>query len=36
MLMLRANLGCDYIVWDKAASIGYRKPRKGRLAPNSA
>ena len=29
MLMLLANLGCDYIVWDKAASIRYRKPRKG-------
>jgi hypothetical protein len=29
MLMLMANLGCDYIVWDKAASIRYRKPRQG-------
>jgi hypothetical protein len=26
MLMLMANLGRDYIVWDKAASIRYRKP----------
>ena len=26
MLMLMANLGDDYIVWDKAASIRYRKP----------
>ncbi len=29
MLMLIANLGGDYIVWDKAASIRYRKPGKG-------
>jgi Domain of unknown function (DUF4442) len=29
MLMLMANLGCDYIVWDKAASIRYQKPRQG-------
>jgi hypothetical protein len=26
MLMLMANLGHDYIVWDKAATIRYRKP----------
>jgi acyl-coenzyme A thioesterase PaaI-like protein len=26
MLMLMANLGDEYIVWDKAASIRYRKP----------
>ncbi len=26
MLMLMANLGRDYVVWDKAASIRYRKP----------
>lgn len=26
MLMLMANLGRDYIVWDKAANIRYRKP----------
>jgi hypothetical protein len=29
MLMVMANLGSDYIVWDKAASIRYRKPGKG-------
>jgi len=29
MLMLISNLGRDYIVWDKAASIRYRKPGKG-------
>jgi len=29
MLMLMANLDRDYIVWDKAASIRYRKPGKG-------
>ncbi len=29
MLMLMANLGPDYIVWDKAASIRYRKPGRG-------
>ena len=29
MLMVMANLGCEYIVWDKAASIRYRKPGKG-------
>ena len=29
MLMLMANLGADYVVWDKAASIRYRKPGKG-------
>jgi hypothetical protein len=29
MLMLMANLGDDYIVWDKAASIRYRKPGRG-------
>ena len=31
MLMLMANLGPDYIVWDKAASIRYRKPGRGRV-----
>ncbi len=31
MLMLMANLGRDYIVWDKAASIRYRKPGKGKV-----
>ncbi len=29
MLMLMANLGTDYIVWDKAATIRYRKPGRG-------
>ena len=29
MLMLMANLDRDYIVWDKASSIRYRKPGKG-------
>ena len=29
MLMLMANLGGDYVVWDKAASIRYKKPGKG-------
>ncbi len=29
MLMLMANLGTDYIVWDKAASIRYCKPGRG-------
>lgn len=31
MLMLMANLGRDYIVWDKAASIRYRKPGTGTM-----
>jgi hypothetical protein len=29
MLMLMANLGRDYIIWDKAASIRYRRPGRG-------
>ena len=29
MLMLIENLGCDYIVWDKSATIRFRKPGKG-------
>jgi hypothetical protein len=29
MLMLIENLGKDYIVWDKAATIRFRKPGKG-------
>ena len=29
MLMVMANLGPDYIVWDKAATIRYRKPGSG-------
>jgi Domain of unknown function (DUF4442) len=31
MLMLMENLGRDYIVWDKTASIRFRKPGKGRV-----
>jgi hypothetical protein len=31
MLMLMHNLGPGYIVWDKAASIRFRKPGKGRV-----
>jgi len=31
MLMLMDNLGPEYIVWDKAASIRFRKPGKGRV-----
>ncbi len=31
MLMLMANLGRDYIVWDKAASIRYRRPGRGTI-----
>jgi hypothetical protein len=27
--MLMANLGQDYIVWDKAATIRYKKPGRG-------
>lgn len=29
MLMLIKNLGPEYIVWDKAATINFRKPGKG-------
>ena len=29
MLMVMANLGRDYIVWDKAATIRYKKPGRG-------
>jgi hypothetical protein len=29
MLMLMEALGRDYVVWDKAASIRFRKPGKG-------
>jgi hypothetical protein len=29
MLMLMGNLGRNYIVWDKAATIRYRKPGRG-------
>ena len=31
MLMLNAQLGRDYIVWDKSADIDYVKPGKGRV-----
>jgi len=31
MLMLMENLGRDYIVWDKAAIIRFRKPGKGKV-----
>jgi len=31
MLMLMDKLGPDYIVWDKAASIRFRKPGRGRV-----
>jgi hypothetical protein len=31
MLMLIKNLGQDYIVWDKAATIHFKKPGKGRV-----
>ena len=31
MLMLMENLGRGYIVWDKAASIRFRKPGKGKV-----
>lgn len=29
MLMLMKNLGREYVVWDKAAAIRFRKPGKG-------
>lgn len=31
MLMLIKNLGDDYIVWDKAATINFRKPGRGKV-----
>jgi uncharacterized protein DUF4442 len=31
MLMLIENLGREYIVWDKSASIRFRKPGKGKM-----
>lgn len=34
MLMLIENLGRDYIVWDKSASIRFRKPGKGKMLAN--
>lgn len=32
MLMLIKNLGPDYIVWDKAAHIYFKKPGKGKVS----
>jgi len=31
MIMLMKNLGPDYVVWDKAASVRFRKPGRGTL-----
>lgn len=31
MLMLMENLGKDYIVWDKAANIRFKKPGRGKV-----
>ena len=31
MLILLEHMGRDYIVWDKSASIRFRKPGKGRM-----
>jgi hypothetical protein len=31
MLMLISNLGPEYVVWDKAAHIRFRKPGKGKV-----
>jgi acyl-coenzyme A thioesterase PaaI-like protein len=31
MLMLVANLGGEYVVWDKSASIRYKRPGVGRV-----
>jgi len=30
-IMLKQNLGADYVVWDKAASIDFIKPGRGRV-----
>jgi hypothetical protein len=32
MVMLIENLGRDYIVWDKSASIRFKKPGKGKVS----
>ncbi|MGB8010574.1 MAG: DUF4442 domain-containing protein [Terriglobales bacterium] len=32
MLMLLENLGKDYIVWDKSASIRFRRPGRGKVS----
>jgi uncharacterized protein DUF4442 len=34
MVMLIENLGPDYIVWDKAATIRFKKPGKGTVKAN--
>jgi Domain of unknown function (DUF4442) len=34
MVMLLENLGKDYIVWDKVASIRFRKPGRGTVSAN--
>jgi hypothetical protein len=34
MLMLIENLGRDYVVWDKSASIRFRKPGRGKVSAN--
>jgi len=34
MVMLIENLGKDYIVWDKAASIRFKKPGRGMVSAN--
>lgn len=34
MVMLIENLGKDYIVWDKSASIRFRKPGRGTVLAN--
>jgi len=31
MIMLMKNLGADYVVWDKAASVRFRRPGRGTL-----
>ena len=31
MLMLMENLGRDYVVWDKSASIRFKRPGRGRV-----
>jgi hypothetical protein len=34
MVMLIQNLGKDYIVWDKSASIRFKKPGRGTVSAN--
>lgn len=36
MLMLMHHLGPDYVVWDKAAAIRFRKPGRGRVTARFA